>query len=32
MTWIDYRKVCDSVAHSWIVKVLDMYKVADNIK
>ena len=31
MTWIDYRKTYDSVPHSWILKVLAMYKVADNI-
>jgi len=32
MTWIDYRKAYDSVPHSWILKVLSMYKVADNIR
>ena len=32
MTRIDFRKAYDSVPHSWILKVLDMYKVADNIK
>ena len=32
MTWIDYRKAYDSVPHSWILKVLAMYKVAVNIR
>ena len=32
MTWIDYRKAYDSVPHSWILKVLDMYKVGENIR
>ena len=25
--WIDYRKACDSVSHSWILKALGNYKV-----
>ncbi len=32
ITWIDYRKAYDSVPHSWITKVLSMYKVANNIQ
>ena len=32
MGWIDYKKAFDMVPHSWILKCLDMFKVADNIK
>ena len=28
---MDYRKAYDLVPHSWILKVLDMYKVGENI-
>ena len=28
MTWIDYRKVFDSVPRSWILKVLDLFKIS----
>ena len=31
MTRIDYRKAYDSVPHSWVLDVLKLYKVADNI-
>ena len=31
MTWIDYRKAYDSVPHSWLLEVLKMYKIADNV-
>ena len=27
-TWIDYRKAYDSVPHSWIIKVMEIYKVS----
>ena len=26
-SWIDYRKAYDSIPHSWIKKVLDLYKI-----
>ena len=32
MAWVDYKKAYDMVPHSWILEVLDMLKVADNIK
>ena len=32
MTWIDYRKAYDSVPHSWVLKVLSMYKIAGNVQ
>ena len=25
--WIDYKKACDSIPHSWILKCLQMYKI-----
>ena len=25
--WIDYKKACDSLPHSWILKCLQMYKI-----
>ena len=31
MVWIDYRKVCDMVPHSWIKRSMEMWGVADNI-
>jgi len=31
MTWIDYRKAYDSVPHSWLLEVLKMHKIADNV-
>ena len=32
MAWIDYKKACDMVPHSWIIKCLDLFEVAENIK
>ena len=32
MAWIDHKKACDMVPHSWIIKRLDLFGVADNIK
>ena len=32
MGWIDYRKAYDMVPHSWIVEMMDMAGVADNVK
>ena len=29
--WIDYKKACDSVPHSWILSCLDLYKVHPRI-
>ena len=29
--WIDYRKAFDGVAHTWILKALDIYKVSPAI-
>ena len=26
--WIDYRKAFDSIPHSWVIKVLEMYRVS----
>ena len=31
MAWIDYKKAYDSIPHSWIKKVISMYKIAPNI-
>ena len=31
MGWIDYRKTFDIVPHSWILKCLQMFKVAGNV-
>lgn len=31
MMWIDYKKVYDSVPHSWILECLWIYKIDDNI-
>ena len=31
MVWIDYKKAYDSVPHSWILKCLKLYGIADNI-
>ena len=32
MAWIDYKKAYDMVPHSWIIKCLDLFGVAENIK
>ena len=32
MGWVDYKKAFDMVPHSWILKCLDIFKVADNVK
>ena len=29
--WIDYRKTFDSVPHSWLLRVLELYKVLPTI-
>ena len=32
MGWVDYKRAFDMVPHSWILKCLDIFKVADNVK
>ena len=32
MAWIDYRKACDMVPHSWIVECTSMLKIAANVR
>ena len=32
MTWINYKKAYDMVPHSWIIKCLDLFGVAEDIK
>ena len=32
MGWVDYKKAFDMVPHSWLLKCLDMFKIAENIK
>ena len=32
MAWITYKKAYDMVPHSWIIKCLDLFGVAENIK
>ena len=32
MAWIDYKKTCDTVPHSWIIEYLDLFGAAENIK
>ena len=32
MAWIDYKKTCDMVPHSWIIECLDLFGVAENFK
>ena len=32
MAWIDYKKACDMIPHSWIIECLDLIGVAENIK
>ena len=31
MVWIDYRKAYDMLPHSWIIKTLELYGIAENI-
>ena len=28
MAWTDYREAFDSIAHKWILKVLDLFKIS----
>ena len=32
MAWIDYRKACDMIPHSWISECLEVFGVAENTK
>ena len=32
MAWIDYKKAYDMVPHSWTIKCLDLFGVAENVK
>ena len=32
MDWIDYKNTYDIVPHSWIIKCLDLFGVAENTK
>ena len=32
LAWIDYKKAYDMVPHWWIIKRLDLFEVAENIK
>ena len=32
MAWVDYRKAYDLVPHSWLLKIMDLTKIAGNIK
>ena len=32
MDWIDYKKTCDMVPHSWIIECLDLFRIVENIK
>ena len=32
MVWIDYKKAYHMVSYSWIIKCLDLFGVAENIK
>ena len=32
MGWVDYKKAFDMVPHSWLLKFLDMFKIAEKIK
>ena len=32
MGWIDYKKAYDMIPHSWILEMLGLVKVADNVK
>ncbi|XP_030765533.1 uncharacterized protein LOC115889621 [Sitophilus oryzae] len=30
--YIDYSKTFDSIPHNWLLKILDIYKISDNVK
>ena len=30
--WLDYKKACDLVPHSWIMETLEMIGAAENVK
>jgi len=32
IAWIDYKKACDMVPHSWILESVMLVGIADNIK
>lgn len=32
IAWIDYKKAFDSVPHSWLLRVLDIYKINQAVK
>ena len=32
MAWVDYRKAYDLVPHSWLLKIMDLSKIAGNLK
>ena len=31
MAWVDFRKAYDMVPHSWVIKCLKMFGIADNV-
>ena len=32
MAWIDYKKACDFVPHSWISECIEMFGIAGNVR
>ena len=32
LAWIDYKKACDMVPHSWIIRCLQMFKISENVE
>ncbi|KAL1446381.1 hypothetical protein WDU94_013936 [Cyamophila willieti] len=32
LAWIDYKKAYDSIPHSWLIEVLDVYKIHPQLK
>ena len=32
MAWVDYKKTYDMVLHLWLLEVVEMMGVADNVK
>jgi hypothetical protein len=32
MAWIDYKKAFDSLPHTWIVTVIEMYQICPTIR